>query len=60
MDKTINTELTTDDPAEIKRLIDQYLEAMRRMDEQRAQDWEEISRLKAETRAMLDILREAA
>lgn len=60
MDNTINPELTTDDPAEIKRLVDQYLEAMRQVDEQRAQDWKEIGHLKAETRAMLDVLRKAA
>ena len=60
MDNTINTELTTDDPAEIKKLIDQYLETMNRKDEQRARDWEEIQQLRTETRAMLDKLRRAA
>lgn len=60
MDKILETELTTDDPEEIKKLINQYLEAMHRMNEQMAKDREEIDRLKAETRAMLDHLRKVA
>ena len=60
MDDAINKELTADGPAEIQRQIDQYLEAMRRMSEQMVKEREEIDRLKAETRAMLDHLRKAA
>jgi hypothetical protein len=54
------TELTTDDPEEIKKLIEQYLEAMRRKNKQAEKDWEEIYRLRNETRALLDQLGKAA
>jgi hypothetical protein len=54
------TELTTDDPEEIKKLIDQYLEAMRRKNENIARNWEEIERLKVETQAILDKLGKVA
>lgn len=54
------TELTTDDPAEIKKLIDQYLEAMRQKNKQAEKDWEEIYRLRDETRVLLNQLGKAA
>ena len=64
MEQTIHpelaTELTTDDPEEIKKLIEQYLEAMRRKNENIARNWEEIERLKAETQVTLDKLGKVA
>ena len=54
------TELTTDDPVEIKKLIDQYFEAMRRKNENIARNWEEIERLKAATQITLDQLGKVA
>jgi hypothetical protein len=54
------TELTTDDPEEIKKLIDQYLQVMREKNKQAEKDWEEIYRLRDETRAILEQLGKAA
>lgn len=58
MEQTIHpklaTELTTDDPEEIKKLIDQYLQAMREKNKQAEKDWEEIYRLRDETRVLLE------
>ena len=54
------TELTTDDPKEIKKLIDQYLQAMREKNQQAEKDWEEIYRLRDETRVILEQLGKAA
>jgi hypothetical protein len=60
MEKAFETELTGSDKAELKKLIEQFEEAMRRYDEQRIKDWEEIERLQADTRAKLEFLRKAA
>lgn len=60
MEKAFETELTGDDKAELKKLLEQFEEAMRRYDEQRIKDWEEIERLQADTRAKLEFLRKAA
>jgi hypothetical protein len=54
------TELTTDDPEEIKKLIDQYLQVMREKNKQAEKDWEEIYRLRDETRVLLEQLGKAA
>jgi hypothetical protein len=54
------TELTTDDPKEIKKLIDQYLQVMREKNKHAEKDWEEIYRLRDETRAILEQLGKAA
>jgi hypothetical protein len=54
------TELTTDDPKEIKKLIDQYLQVMREKNKQAEKDWEEIYRLRDETRVILEQLGKAA
>ncbi len=54
------TELTTDDPVEIKKLIDQYLQVMREKNKQAEKDWEEIYRLRDETRVLLAQLGKAA
>jgi hypothetical protein len=54
------TELTTDDPEEIKKLIEQYLQVMREKNKQAEKDWEEIYRLRDETRVILEQLGKAA
>lgn len=64
MEQTIHpelaTELTTDDPKEIKKLIGQYLQVMREKNKQAEKDWEEIYRLRDETRVLLEQLGKAA
>ncbi len=60
MDNIINAELVTDDPNELKKLIDQYLEILRLMNERAKMEWQEIEMIKEGTRAMLDTLRKAA
>lgn len=49
------TELTTDDPVEIEKLIYQYLEAMKRMNENIARNWEEIERLPSDGQLRLEL-----
>ena len=58
MDKTLNFELTGNDRAEISKLLDQYLPALRRILEQIEKDHEVIDRNNAETRLILNELRE--
>ena len=58
MDKTINFELTSDDPAKIKKFIDQCLEVLDRDHAERAKVWEHIDRTNAANEAALAHLRE--
>lgn len=58
MDKTLKFELTSDDPAEIKKLLDQYLEVLDRDHAERAKIWEEIDRTNAANEAARIYLRE--
>jgi len=58
MDKTLKFELTSDDPAEIKKLLDQYIEVLDRDHTERAKVWEEIDRTNAANEAARIYLRE--
>lgn len=53
MENSFNLELTSDDPDEIGKLIDRYLEELGRISEQMDKDWEVIDRNTAETWAIL-------
>jgi hypothetical protein len=58
MDKTLKFDLTSDDPAEIKKIFDQYLEVLDRDQAERAKIWEEIDRTNAANEAARIYLRE--
>ncbi len=58
MDKTLKFELTSDDPAEIKKLLDQYIEVLDRDHAERAKIWEEMDRTNAANEAARIYLRE--
>ncbi|MEP7337878.1 MAG: hypothetical protein ABI977_09040 [Acidobacteriota bacterium] len=58
MDKKLKFELTSDDPAEIKKLLDQYIEVLDRDHAERAKVWEEIDRTNAANEAARIYLRE--
>ncbi len=58
MDKTLNFELTSDDPAEIEKLLDQCIEVLDRSHAERAKVWEEIDRINAANEAALAHLRQ--
>ena len=58
MEDLLKLELTSDDPAEVSRLLDQYLEAMRRIQEKIDKDLEVIDRNNAETWLILNQLRD--
>ena len=58
MDKTLKFELTSDDPAEIKKLLDQYIEVLDRDHAKRAKVWEEIDQTNAANEVGLANLRE--
>ncbi len=58
MEDLLKFELTSDDPAEISKLLDQYLEAMRRIQEKIDKDLEVIERNNAETWLILNQLRD--
>jgi len=64
MDKTLEFELTSDDPAEISKLLDQYIEALDRIHKEMVKDREEIDRINAENATVLarlrNLMREAA
>ena len=60
IENAIANQIETEPPAEVKAVMEEFLTAMRRFDEKAKQDWEEIERLRAETRANLARLREAA
>lgn len=60
MDNILEFELTSDDPAEINKLLDRYIEALTRIHEQVEKDQAEIDRLSAETWALLAQMRKAA
>lgn len=60
VDEAITNSIEAEPPAEVKAVLEEFLTAMHRFDEKAKQDWEEIERLKAETRANLARLREAA
>ena len=57
MDKILELELTSNDPAEISQLLDQYIEALDRIHEEMVKDREEIDRINAENTANLAYLR---
>ena len=57
MDKTLELELTSDDPAEISKLLDQYIEALDRIHKEMIKDREEIDRINAENVSVLAQLR---
>lgn len=57
MDKILEFELTSDDPAEISKLLDQYIEALDRIHEEMMKEREEIDRINAENGAILAHLR---
>jgi hypothetical protein len=58
MEDLLKFELTSDDPAEISRLLDQYLQALRRILNQIEKDQEVIDRNNAETWLILNQLRD--
>jgi flagellar motor component MotA len=58
MDKTLKFELSGDDPDEIKKLLDQYIEVLDRDHTERAKIWEEIDRTNAANEAARIYLRE--
>ncbi len=58
MDKTLKFELTSEDPAEINKLLNECLQALDRSHKDRAKVWEEIDRLNAANEATLAYLRE--
>ncbi len=60
MENTVETELSVNDKAELKKLIEQFEEVLTRYDQHRAEDWREIEALQASTRAKLALLRKAA
>ena len=57
MDKILELELTSNDPAEISQLLDQCIEALDRIHEEMDKDREEIDRINAENMANLAYLR---
>ncbi|MCG3162956.1 MAG: hypothetical protein JMDDDDMK_04325 [Acidobacteria bacterium] len=57
MDKILEFELTSDDPAEINKLLDQYIEALDRIHREMVKDREEIDQINAENTAILAKLR---
>lgn len=57
MDKILELELTSNDPAEISQLLDQYIEALDRIHKEMVKDREEIDRINAENTANLAYLR---
>jgi len=59
MDKTIPYEPTAGEPADLKAAVSQYIQQIDRVREQMASDQEEIERLKAETRVILERLKAA-
>ncbi|HWQ32326.1 MAG TPA: hypothetical protein VNQ79_05545 [Blastocatellia bacterium] len=59
MEDTFESGLSSKDQVELKKLIEEYLEAFRRIHEQMTRDQMEIDRLKAETWVMLDQMRKA-
>jgi hypothetical protein len=58
MEDLLKFELTSDDPAEISRLLDKYLQALRRILEQIEKDEEVIDRNTAETWLILNQLQD--
>lgn len=54
MDKSLTTELTSNDESYIRAVIDEYFAAMRKLREQMTRDGEEIQRLRAETRVIIE------
>lgn len=58
MDNTLNFELTTNDPDEINKFLDQYLEAWDRSLAEMAERRERIDRINAENQMALAHLRE--
>ena len=60
MEKTFEMKLSAKEKAELISQFDQYLEEMRRIQEQMKKDRSEIDRIKTETWAILDQLRKAA
>ena len=57
MDKTLEFELTSDDPAEIGKLLDQYIDALDQIHKEIVKDREEIDRINAENVTILAQLR---
>jgi hypothetical protein len=60
MDKTLKFELASDDPEEINRLLDQYIEAFAGIHQKIEKDQIEIDRITAETWDLLAQLQKAA
>lgn len=58
MDNTLNFELTTDDPDEINKFLDQYLAALDRSLAEMAERRKRIDRINAENEAARAYLRE--
>jgi len=58
MDNTLKFELTSDDTAEIKKLLEKYIEEFDRSHAERAKVWEEIDRTNAANEAARTYLRE--
>lgn len=58
MEDIFDEKVTPEQKAEFIRLMDDFLAKMQRMEEQSAQDWEEMRRTNAETDAILARLRE--
>ena len=59
-ENAIINQIEAEPPAEVKAVLEEFLTEMHRFNEKAKRDWEEIERLKAETRANLARLREAA
>ena len=58
MENTFKFELASDNPAEIKKFLDQCLEALDQSHRERAKVWEDIDRTNAANEAALAHLRE--
>jgi hypothetical protein len=54
MNETVAVDPHTEDALTHEALVDRYIEGMNRLHEQMAEDRQEILRLQAETRAILD------
>ena len=59
MDKTLDSDISPDETADIKAAIEETCAEIARAVEQMRKDQEEIDQLKAETRAMLEKLKAA-
>jgi chromosome segregation ATPase len=57
MSKGITLEIPETEAADLELALDDLLKALRRLDDEHDERWERISRLKAETHAMMQQIR---